>query len=152
MILNTATVLPALVSLCQSPAIVGWGVEVGVAVENLPLWLRKRKDSRGENHPFQGFHEVPEAVRSDSARTRSQTTGMLVLSPTDGRGPEPISAFRVRDPTLSLLSCEGRARTVVPMELASVFYVVGRRVWRSGTGCLFIVQILALPSDQNQKL
>lgn len=67
MILNTATVLLALVSLCQSRAIVGWGVGVGVAVENLPLWLRKRKDSRGENHPFQGFHEVPEAVRIDRA-------------------------------------------------------------------------------------
>lgn len=68
MVFHTVTVLLVLVSLCHSLAIVGWGVGVGVAVENLPLWLRKREDSRGENHQFQGFHAVPGAMRrSDRA-------------------------------------------------------------------------------------
>lgn len=67
MVFHTVTVLLVLVSLCHSLAIVGWGVGVGVAAENLPLWLRKREDSRGENHQFQGFHAVPGAMRSDRA-------------------------------------------------------------------------------------
>lgn len=61
MLFNTVTVLLVLVSLSLKAHV--WA---GTAVENPPLCLRKSKASEGENHQFQAFCEVPEAVREET--------------------------------------------------------------------------------------